>query len=237
MNVMKQKAPPALQDAFQRLMARAKDAKKVDTGKSGNAKTTGSAAPTMTAATRTSPVTDVAASASTPAADAIGQNGHSRRGPPSPTSLKTEILPAPPASLSDANYAPLNPELTGFVPGLAYTLANPPNATAAAPTAPAAASAQALTAVNGGGSMGGHEIVVQPRANATASAATSTTNDKKKKNAQPTFSLANPDWYEGKVPFALYAIVNKRPEATVPPRSNRKKQHSGKVAGNQAAEG
>lgn len=106
--------------------------------------------------------------------------------PSSSHPLTTEILPAPPQLPYDPRYPPLDPDA--------------PPAPLHAPNSMAAAASHPVVLPNG--------TVVQPH---TGSGSASGSGDKKRK--QPTFALSKPEGYEGKVPYALYAIVNGLPEA------------------------
>lgn len=240
-------ASAAIQDAYQRLMQQAqrerragemsngkaatakKEKGKTRSGqgrgtsaKSGAGSASQSKSPVDSAAPTEGADPDVPPSASVPVAtehpipiDALQKQ---KNGESQPPDLATEILPAPPTSLQDPQYEPLNPDLAGVVPGLAFTLTQqtaPPMAI----TRPSNSATQgplpaAATDANG-----------QPTAIQTSTPIPAALSNEKKKKNEPTFSLSSPPWYDGRVPFALYAIVNNRPEAvTSSARSKRRKQ-------------
>ncbi|CAO1626281.1 unnamed protein product [Sympodiomycopsis kandeliae] len=243
LQTMTPNAPPAIQDAFQKLMQKAKQSpprganvSKDDGNSNGVAKTRSSsnqgsargtpAAPASTAGTDQEGDSKVKDAASAVKKEQIQPEGQVEQRIVAPPNLATEILPAPPCLPQDAQYAPLNPDLTGFVPGLAYALAHPPVPTSGNGVKPANTNGTSVTSGTG------HEIVSQ----GVGTNATSTTTDKKKKS-QPTYSLASPDWYDGRVPFALYAIVNKRPEAVASPSQGKSKKRRKATAQAKVIEG
>lgn len=131
------------------------------------------------------------------------------------SALNTEILPAPPSLPYDPSYPPLDPAaLHLFAPHLH----NPLGGAVAKPR-------PSLPLVPG--SDWAVTQVPPP-----TSAPSSGPNDRKKVK-QPVYTLGKPKGYEGKVPYALYAIVHGLPEAE-PKAKGARKRKAGRMSGSGA---